>query len=137
LIIQQYDKWFEYIQKRNGDPTGRVTPENIIPELWRSYERDTSGFSSVVGARGIAHSPFDAAAEGPEEARIVEITTPEGIVVTWHNNTDVRVEAGLQASGRSRVRQGSEKSGRGGGAVNACETQLGRLREFAKSNRVF
>jgi hypothetical protein len=137
LIIQQYDKWFEFIQKRNGDPTGRVTPENIIPELWRSYERDTSGFSSVVGARGIAHSPFDAATEGQEEARIVAITTPEGTVVRWHNSTHVRIEAGLQASGRSGVRQGSEKSGRGGSAANACETQLGRLLEFAKRNTVF
>jgi hypothetical protein len=140
LIIQQYDKWFEYIQKRNGDPTGQVTPENIIPELWRSHERDNSGFSSVVGARGIAHSPFNETAEGPEKSNIVEITTPEGIVVTWRDSSDGGVAAMHGSAARSQKRGVEESSGRGrrgNSTVDSSEKERGRLLEFAKSKQVF
>ena len=139
LIIQQYDKWFEYIQKR-GDTTGRVTPENIIPELWRSHEKSNSEFSSVVGARGIAHAPFDETVEGQEEARIVAITTPEGIVVTWRDSSDGGVAA-MQRRGtgsqKRGVAEGGGNGGRGSSPVNVSEAERRKLLEFAKSNRVF
>jgi hypothetical protein len=140
LIIQQYDKWFEYIQKRNGDPTGRIEPENIIPELWRSYEKNSSEFSSVMGARGIAHAPFNETVEGPEEARIVAITTPEGIVVTWRDSSDGGVAA-MQRRGTRSEKRGVEEGGgngrRGGRPVDVSEAQRGKLLEFARSKQVF
>ena len=136
LIIEQYDKWFDFIQKsKTGDSTGHVAPENIIEELWNQSNESNDNFSSVVGARGIAHSPLDAAAEGWEQAHIVSITTPEGTVVTW--NDSGRVTARLQASGRRRVKKSSGESRRSSGAFDASKTQPGILSEFAKSNSVF
>jgi hypothetical protein len=89
LIIQQYDKWFEFIQKRH-DSTGQVTPENIIPELWRSHEKSNSEFSSVVGARGIAWVDLQTDARvntDPHFERQIRVEIPDGTVVSWNGNS--------------------------------------------------
>jgi hypothetical protein len=136
LIIQQYDKWFEYIQKRNGDPTGRVTPENIIPELWRSYERDTSGFSSVVGARGISHRAFDGQAEVKTSGSTTEVITPKGTKVSWSSDSpNARIR--VVPSGNGSSGSGGSQSGRGYRFPETRGQNAGDLQRWAKPHGVF
>lgn len=118
MIIQQYDKWFNAIQKRDdGHNTGGISPTQIFEQVWSSGNEHSGIFGQQIAIQG-----FGQGFQIPEEIAIETAGGNKLVLVRSTGSTESWRYVPWVGPGRNRRSIGTD-----GPAFDAAERAVRRI----------